>query len=354
MNLLDLYVSEVGSHLPAKTRADIETELRSLLEDMLEERAKTSGKPVDDELTLQVLQEYGSPEKVAASYRGERYLVGPKLYPTYIKVLQIVLPIIGILSLVGLGLSLLPMDAIIGPGVEGAIKEGVASFLEVIGEAISGFFGSMISALGVITLIFALLERFATDLTSDSEKWESKSLLKLTPPDKIKPVELIVEIFFCGLGILVFNFFPQVVGYTPSLNALIESGSLDVTFVPLLSETFFLYVPYLTIIWVLTILLNSILFSRGRWETWSRGISIAVGAMGFAITVVMLLGPSLIAAPVNLEGFSFFDGSNVFQSMLNLSVRLALVISLVVEGLEIIQTLVKLAKKYSTFNPTNK
>ena len=356
MNLLDLYVSEVGSHLPAKTRADIETELRSLLQDMLEERAKSSGKPVDDELTLQVLQEYGSPEKVATSYRGERYLVGPKLYPTYIKVLQIVLPIIGILSLVGLGLSLVPMDAIIGPGVEGAIKAGVAGFVEVISEAISGFFGSMISALGVITLIFALLERFAPDMKTESDKWEAKSLLTITPPDKIKPAELIVEIFFTGLAILVFNFFPQIVGFTPSLNALIESGSLDVTFVPLLSETFFGYVPYLTVTWVLTIVLNSILFSRGRWESWSRWFSLGLNALGIGISVMMLLGPSLIADLGNLPAAAsaaFFYDANLLKSILNLSVRLALVVSIVVESAEVIQTLIHLLKRRISFNPVN-
>ena len=38
MNLLDRYVSEVGKYLPRKNRADIEAEIRSTLEDMIEER----------------------------------------------------------------------------------------------------------------------------------------------------------------------------------------------------------------------------------------------------------------------------------------------------------------------------
>jgi hypothetical protein len=349
MNLIDTYISEVGRQLPGKTRADIETELRSILQDMLEERAKNTGKPVDDELTLQILQEYGSPEHVAASYRGERYLVGPKLYPSYIKVLQIVLPIVGVLSLVGLGLSLIPMDAIIGPGVDATIKAGITDFLEVIGEAISGFFGSMISALGVITLIFALLERFATDLKTDAEKWEAKSLLKISPPDKIKPVEMIVEIFFCGLGILVFNFFPEVLGYTPSLNNLSEAG-YEVIFIPLFSEAFFRYVPYLTVIWVLTILLNCVLFSRGRWETWSRWLFLAINAASIGITLTMLLGPSLGTLQTFVPEI-FFADPNIFKSSLNLSIRLALVVSIVVESVEFIQTLVTLLKRRPTFNP---
>jgi uncharacterized protein (UPF0216 family) len=39
MNLIDKYITEVGKHLPRKNRADIEAEIRSTLEDMLEERS---------------------------------------------------------------------------------------------------------------------------------------------------------------------------------------------------------------------------------------------------------------------------------------------------------------------------
>jgi hypothetical protein len=45
MNLIDTYVSEVGRHLPQKNRADIEAEIRSTIEDILEERSRKFGKP---------------------------------------------------------------------------------------------------------------------------------------------------------------------------------------------------------------------------------------------------------------------------------------------------------------------
>ena len=43
MNLIDKYIAEVGKYLPRKSRADIEAEIRSTLEDMLEERTQASG-----------------------------------------------------------------------------------------------------------------------------------------------------------------------------------------------------------------------------------------------------------------------------------------------------------------------
>ena len=36
------------------------------------------------------LKEYGSPKKVAASYGHTQYLIGPRLYPTFMLALQIV------------------------------------------------------------------------------------------------------------------------------------------------------------------------------------------------------------------------------------------------------------------------
>ncbi len=88
--LLDRYVIEVGKHLPRKNRVDIEREIRSSLEDMLEDRSKESGQPVDDALILDLLRGYGAPETVAATYLPERYLIGPRLYPFFSMVVKIV------------------------------------------------------------------------------------------------------------------------------------------------------------------------------------------------------------------------------------------------------------------------
>ena len=94
MKLIDIYISEVGKHLPRKSRLDIQEEIRSALQDLLEDRSQQSGRPIDDDLIVEVLKEYGSPEKVAASYLPERYLIGPQLFPAFLKTVQIVLPIV--------------------------------------------------------------------------------------------------------------------------------------------------------------------------------------------------------------------------------------------------------------------
>ena len=81
MELIDLYVAEVRKRLPLKGRDDIEAELRSTLEDMLEDRSQKAGRPADEAMTLDLLKEYGPPDKVAATYNPHPYLIGPRLYP---------------------------------------------------------------------------------------------------------------------------------------------------------------------------------------------------------------------------------------------------------------------------------
>src|SRR5687767_9095918 len=92
MSLIDRYIAEVGRHLPEKDRADIEAEIRSMLEDMLEERSQQTGKSVDDKVIVEVLEQLGNPQLLASKYAPpKRYLIGPGWYEVYIKTLQRVL-----------------------------------------------------------------------------------------------------------------------------------------------------------------------------------------------------------------------------------------------------------------------
>jgi hypothetical protein len=337
-NLLDTYVSEVGRQLPQKSRADIEAEIRSALQDMLDERAKQSEKPVDDEMTLEILQAYGSPEKVAASYQLARYLIGPQLYPAFIKVVQIVVPVVGVIALLGLGFSL------------GRANMAGNTLFDVIGKAMGEFFGSMISALGSIAIIFAILERFVPGLKMGDAKWDARSLLKVTPPDRVKMAELIVEIFFTGLAIVIFNFFPELIniGYYSNGSwwvGLISTQTGEAWKTTLLSDAFFRYLPALNIIWALTIVLDSLLLDRGRWETWSRWFQIGVKALMISLAAVMLSGPSLIGITtesLNAVGFPSTAPADLLVNLLNQVIRLALVMIILVGGLDVIKALIRM------------
>jgi HAAS len=145
MELIDLYVAEVGQHLPAKDRADIEAEIRSLIEDTLEDKSQAEGRPADEEMIVQVLKEFGSPAKMAASYLPPRYLIGPRFYPIFMLVMRIVLALITVVTLVRLGVAL----AVPGMTIEVGIR--------ILGEHMASLITTALAALGNMVFVFAIL-----------------------------------------------------------------------------------------------------------------------------------------------------------------------------------------------------
>jgi len=290
-NLVDTYVLEVGRRLPKKIRADIEAEIRSILQDMLDERSQKSGKPVDEEMTLEVLKAYGSPDKVAGTYLGDRYLIGPRLYPTFILVLRIVLMVAGIGAAIGLGVAL-----------SQTIYNPYHDFQTVV-TAIGNLIVTLLFVLGNVVLIFAILEwaLFRADTQGNvkglprEKAWDPRLLTRLSPPDQVKMAETILEILASFAAIVIFNFFPGIFSFGFGISGVWYIGMGNLTNVPLLSQAFFYYIPYLTLVWSLTIILDIVLLRMGHWNTAARICLIGLKVIGIMIAAFMLAGPSLLA-----------------------------------------------------------
>jgi hypothetical protein len=345
-NLIDTYVSEVGRRLPKKTRADIQAEIRSILQDMLDERSRNAGKPVDDEMTLEVLKAYGSPEKVAATYQGERYLIGPRLFPIFMLVLRIVLIVTGVLAAIGLGIALSHMILPASKAIETILK------------AIGNYASSIMIALGNIVFIFAILEwalfraggQVEFKGLSKEKEWDPRTLMKVTPPNQIKMGETITEIVGCFAAIVIFNFYPQIIGFTPSLNGVLDSGNWAVgfgnlNFVPLLSAAFFAFVPYLTLVWTLTILMDIVLLRMGYWTAVTRTLLIGLKIVNIVIAAAMLGVPSLLAiSTASLTSAMGAEAARILMTMLSVFVRVILWISIIGNTVEIIRAISRIVK----------
>ncbi len=345
-NLIDTYVSEVGRHLPGKTRSDIQAEIRSILQDMLDERSQKTGRPVDEELTLEVLKEYGAPEKVAATYQGERFLIGPRLYPLFMMVMRIVLIVTGVLAAIGLGIALSHTFG------------NPQSAIETILKAIGSYFAFIITALGNIVLIFAILEwalfrsggKLEIKGLPKEKEWDPRSLTKVSTPNQVKMGETIVEIVGCFAAIVIFNFYPQIIGFTPSLNGVLESGNWaigfgNLNFVPLLSQAFFYFVPYLTLVWALTVLLDIVLLRIGTWTAVTRICLIGLKIVNIVIAAAMLGVPSLLAVTTAslTTALGNAEAARLLMTMLSQLVRVALWLSIVGNSIEIIRAVSRLA-----------
>ena len=103
-------------------------------------------------------------------------------------------------------------------------------------------------------------------------------------------VGLSVEIAFTVVAIVIFNFYPQLIGIG-------YSGDRWVS-IPVLADVFFTrYLPWLNI--VLGAADRAGLPScigRGRWETGTGWFYVAIKGMSVVINLAMLTGPSLIGA----------------------------------------------------------
>ena len=145
--LVDRYLAAVSDLLPGRLRKDTVTEISSLIQDALDDRSKAEGRAPDDEMMATVLKEFGSPEKIVAPYLPEKYLIGPRLYPTFILVLKIALPIIAVLMLVVTWIGVNPLAGMT-----------TSEFITNLVKSLANAFSAVIQAFGNIVLIFAILQ----------------------------------------------------------------------------------------------------------------------------------------------------------------------------------------------------
>lgn len=196
--MIDRYIYAVTRRLPEAQRADIEKELRGLIDDMLTDRTK--GGPPKKEDAEAVLKELGRPTALAAKYRGSKqYLIGPDYFDLYMMILKIVM-----------------IAAPCATAFAQIIGYATNPPLNVL-EAIGMFFGSIIAAaiqaFAIITFIFAIIDRYADKKEKIGEDWKPSDL---PPVPAVKAVihrsEPIAGIVFAIFGIVIFNTAPWLFG----------------------------------------------------------------------------------------------------------------------------------------------
>lgn len=316
MNLIDRYVTEVGKHLPRKNRLDIEAELRSTLEDMLEDQAQQTGRPADEALTEELLQEYGAPREVAATYQTHPYLIGPRMFPFYTFVLKIVL------FAVTLGLSIATVVSLIGANMTSP------ELLQSLVDFAAGLVSALVAAFGNVTLVFAILERVVPVVEFEEKgKWTPAELTKEPDPGQVKTGDMIASIVFTAAALVIFNLYPQIIGIW-----IIESE--EWIQIAGLSEAFFRYLPWINLSGVLTIALDIWLLRQGNWSALTRWLHIGLQVVGIAIAAAMLSGPSLLTFySTSIDAEAGFALTRMFDAM----VPVVLIIVIVVSVVEIVK-----------------
>jgi hypothetical protein len=281
-DLIDRYLYAVGEELPRAQRGDITKELRTLIEDKLEERARGQRSLPDAAVTAAVLQEIGEPGAVAWRYDPRpQYLIGPRFYPTFLRIVKIGLA--GVAFVVVLTTLLSSASASGGS----APAFGLATLWAMLGR----YFQIAISLFAWVVLVLAILERTHSRRQPPSRLWDARDLpaVPRVEEDRVSAPGLAVEICLVLFLLVVVNFIPQWVGVL-----MVRSGRAP-EFVPL--AAFGVHLPLLAIdLWLGVALgLKLTVLGQRRWTSLTRWLEVAVGVLAAAVLF-------LIAARSTLHG----------------------------------------------------
>jgi hypothetical protein len=133
MKQLDRFLETVGFFLPEAQKEDILKELSENILSKMEDKEAELGRPLTEAEQEAVLKSYGSPMAVASRYVPDtggltfgKQLIGPALFPLYVKVLLIGLAISGVIQVM-LNIALhLPNDTVFSRLVVQALMQSAA------------------------------------------------------------------------------------------------------------------------------------------------------------------------------------------------------------------------------------
>lgn len=283
--LIDRYAYEVGRRLPAKQRDDIGKELRSLLQDALEARCG-GAEPTRDDVRA-VLVAFGSPDIVADRYApGRRQVIGPRHYDLY----WLILRIVAAASALGLLVS-----AIVGAVFDPA---GGAEAFSRFGRFAAELVNTLFAAVGSVTIIFFLIDRFTAQKPSaaafDPEK------LPPVPQTGTKPKigEEIAAIVFIVLALVLFNYYPGLFSFFNK-----DAQGVWRSYPLFTEQALKTYLPLWNIGWAVSLTLHVALLTYGRWRRAIYAAFAGSELYTIAVAAVMLTGPALISS-AGISGLS--------------------------------------------------
>lgn len=212
-DMMERYIYEVTRRVPKEQREEIRMELQELISDMMEN---------DDTHMEKVLTELGNPREFAQKYKGESdYLIGPDYFEDYQWVMKIVL-----LSAVLSNLVSAIAQAVFKP-------EHLLEMDYYVDTILASTLISMVGTFGVVTFIFAVLERQKVKLEIRKEKRRSAQKLKGWSPAMLPSVpdkKVRISRGECVVGIVFTVLFGMLLAFAPEWFVAVRSES-GMTFV---------------------------------------------------------------------------------------------------------------------------
>lgn len=294
-DLLDRYLAEVERQLPKAERADVAAELRSLLGETLAERAAEAPGGPSEDLTIAVLREFGRPEAVAERYgQPRRGLVSPANYPAYLLVLKIVLGIVTLVYAVSLalwaGFGGTGSERMLGALSAGSLDRAAGDFFVALSRAAFGYVGTLLTNIGLVTVIFAGIER-AEPRPVEEATWDPRDLPQIEDPDRLDRNDLLFEIVVLVAALVIFNMLLRWQG------PLIAFHDGSITVMGRFTPAMLALVPWINGLWIAELALNLFVLARGRWNPGTRLLDIGINLASLILLAAILRLPAIVDIP---------------------------------------------------------
>ena len=173
-DMIERYIYAVSKKLPVKLRKDVSDELNSIISDMLEERC--SGLIPTDNDIIKVLTELGTPSELAHKYKGttQDCLIGEPHFSNYIWWLKLIV----VIAAIGITIN----------HITSFITDPTLNYITLFSNWLSGMINGLISAFGVVTLIFAFLYHKGVEVDEEIESLEGLLKAELSELDDFWPL----------------------------------------------------------------------------------------------------------------------------------------------------------------------
>lgn len=283
--LTDRYIAAVVRTVPEDQRDDVAAELRASIADQIEARTGSGEEPEAAERA--VLTELGDPDELAAGYTDRHlYLIGPKYYLIWWRLLKLLLWIVPVCVAAAFALA----QVIAGKDV---------------GEVISSTWGILLSVIAHIafwtTLVFAILDRTTGPKDAGIEPWSLDRL----PEPRQKGTALADMIASIVLSVIFIGVIIWDVGFGA---AYIDDAGYDGVWMHVLNpELWPVWIVALIVLQLLEIAMAVTVYRRRGWSYGLAAVNAALAAIYAAGTMWLisqdeLINPELISALTALGG----------------------------------------------------
>jgi hypothetical protein len=278
--LADRYVHAATRGLSGDQREDVAHELRASIADRVESLHVEHRGISAAQAELTALVELGEPDRLAASYSGRpRQLIGPEVYPAYVRALRAIL------------VTAVPLAAVVFAAIDGF--EGAPIGAAIGGGAWMAFMVATQVAFWV-TIAFALVERRrgADDVRQTlTEQWTPDQLPELPQQRRGSVTEVATNIAW--LGVLV-----TVIVLQHPRSPIYQGGER----LPLLDPALWsFWLPLILVLIAVEMSLEVLKFALKTWTPRRATISLAVGALFAAPGVYLAATSQLFNPPAVIE-----------------------------------------------------